>query len=322
MNVLNVIFCGKDVKNTGVCDCYFTPELLEGSILVPRDLVLTQDQLSDANISTTLTNLTKTTKTNRIFPTSPFVQITDNTEEPVEQTFGYGDSVPIRDGKINWIFQFIEGGITHSNALASFNNLIKKYAVIFRDGPQNTLIGTTKKDVNGQNGMAGIPLTKLRTYPWKAPTGSEVTAYRIQFGFNPVYINQLIAFRKVDLDVMVLSELKGLENVLLSHLAGDEGDTEITIGAVTDCGADMATDYSEELEQVTAWIWKDAAGAVKTITGVVFDEETGGWTLTTSDPSGAEDGDTIQMAAPTVLEAPPINVAGYESDILTLDLGS
>lgn len=321
-NILNKIFCGVDVKNTGVCDCYFDPKLIEGAILVPKNKVFTAEELSDENILATLQALVTAAKAIRIFPFGPFEAITDNTEEPTEQTFGYGNSVPVREGKYNWIFQFIQGGVTLSNNLRTFNYLNSKYSAIFIDASQNVMIGSKKKDVNGQNGLAGVPLTKLYTFPWKAPDGTNVTSYRIQFGFSPIYVNQLLAFRKIDPEILYLPDLVGLENVELEVLAAEDGADVITIGASTDCGADMADEFSTELEEVTAWIWKDAAGAVKTITDVTYNPELKGWDITTSDPDGAEDGDTITMAAPTVLAAPPISVAGYESDTVTLDLGS
>ena len=51
------------------------------------------------------------------------------------------------------------------------------------------------------------------------------------------------------------------------------------------------------------------------------DDAAKGWVIsyTTADVT---DGDTITLAAPTVLDASPINVSGYESDTVTVELGS
>src|SRR5678810_1267689 len=142
MEGLNKIFCGQDAKNTGICDCFLDPKLIIGAILVPKDKVFTAEELADANIQETMEALVEETAKNRILPIQGFVAITDNSEEPVEQTFGYGTIEPVRDGNYNWIFGFRKGGVNLSNSLRSYNGLTNKYAVIFIEN-QNHLLGTT-----------------------------------------------------------------------------------------------------------------------------------------------------------------------------------
>ena len=319
---LNKIFCGADVKNTGVCECYFDPKLIIGAILVPKNKVFTSDELLDAVIQDTLEDATKTTKNLRIFPTSRFEAITDSSESPVQQTFGYGTIKVVREGKYLWAFQFLNGGLNLSNALRTFNGLIGKYAVIFIES-QNTLIGTSRKDVNGEWGLAGIPLSDLYTSPWKPSDGSNVANFTIQFTFEPVYINEKIAFKRVSVEEYLLSELNGLEDVHLSILAeGDEGGTTITVGADSDCGSTNMFDlYDDEFEQITAWVLKDIDGNPITLVSSTKNNSLKGWDLVISGHAW-EDGDTITWAAPTVLEEPPISVEGYEADTITLDFGS
>src|SRR5688572_7907170 len=121
MEGINKIFCGSDVKNTGRCECYFDPKLITGAIHVPRNRVFTEEELSDLMIQATLESAKLAAKASRIFPIQPFEQVTDGTEAPVKQTFGYGGSRNIREGKVVWLFQFIEGGLSLSNAARSFN---------------------------------------------------------------------------------------------------------------------------------------------------------------------------------------------------------
>lgn len=322
MEGLNKIFCGADVKNTGICECYFDPKLITGAILVPKGKVFTSDELLDANIQETLEAATKTVKNARIFPFGPFEAITNNTEAPVQQTFGYGTIKVVREGKYLLAFQFINGGLNLSNALRTFNGLIGKYAVIFIES-QNTLIGTSRKDVNGEWGLAGVPLSDLYTSPWAPSDGSNVTNYTIQFTFEPVYINEKIAFKRVSVDEYLLSELHGLEDVHLEILeGGDEGGTEVTVGAYSDCGSvDMFDLYEDEFEELTAWLIKDIDGNPKTISSITANTALKGWDIVISGGT-FEDGDTITWAASTVLEEPPINVEGYEADTITLDFGS
>lgn len=321
MEGLNKIFCGSDVKNTGICECFFDPALITGAIFVPLKKVFTEAELADALIQTTLETAGMAVKTDRIFPFGPFEAITDNTEDPTRQTFGYGTVKTVREGKYNWQFQYINGGLNLSNALRTYNGLTGKYGVIWIES-KNTLIGTSKKDANGNWGLAPVPMADIYARPWRPSDGTNVTNYTIEFSFDPVYINEKIAFKKVSIDSYLLSEFKGLEDIVLTLVDADEGGTTIEVSAATDCGSTDVFDlYSAELAQAVAWLLKDSAGAEQTISGVVANADTKTWTITRSEGVNA-DGDTLQLAAPSVLAAAPINVVGYESNILTLDFGS
>lgn len=319
---LNKIFCGADVKNTGICECYFDPKLITGAILVPKDKIYTSDELADLLIQSTLETDVRAAKNARIFPFQPFEQVTDGTEAPVKQTFGYGGSVNIREGKVVWLFQFINGGLNLSNALRTFNHLIGKYRVIFIES-QNTLIGTSRKNAAGVWGLAGVPMIDIYTKPWGISDGANVSNYAIEFTFDPVYVNEKIAFKRVSIDAYLLSELVGLEDIKLSLLAGDEGEALITVGAETDCGSTDVYDlYDDELATPDAWIVKDSAGVVKAIASVVKNDTLKGWDISLTGPAVFADGDTVTLVAPSILSVPPISVVGYEADILTLDFGS
>jgi hypothetical protein len=321
MEGLNKIFCGSDVKNTGICECFFDPKLITGAILVPKNKVFTSDELLDANIAATLAAAVSAAQASRIYPFQPFETITDNTEDPTRQTFGYGTVKTVREGKYNWALQFINGGLNLSNALRTFNGLIGKYAIIWLES-QNTMIGTSKKDANDEWGLAGVPLSDLYQRPWRPSDGSNVSNYTFEASFDPVYINEKIAFKKVSFDSYLLAELAGLEDVKLTLVAAAEGGTTIEVSAETDCGSTNFYDlFKTELAQSAAWRVKDSAGDPVTVSGVVANDGPKTWTLTVSGHTN-EDGDTIQLEEPAVLGANPINVVGYESDVLTLDFGS
>lgn len=321
MEGINKIFCGSDVKNTGICECFFDPALITGAIFVPLKKVFTNAELADLVIQSTLETAGRTVKADRIFPFGPFENITDNTEDPTRQTFGYGTVKTVREGKYNWLFQFINGGLNLSNALRTFNGLTGKYGLIFTES-KNTLIGTGKKDVNGNMGLAGVPLSDFYARPWRPSDGTNVTNYGVEISFDPVYINEKIAFKRVSIDSYLLSEFKGLEDIVLTLVAAVEGETTIEVSAATDCGSTDVYDlYKDELAQAVAWLLKTAAGDEQTISGVVANDASKTWTITRSEGVNA-DGDTLELAAPAVLAASPINVVGYESNKLTLDFGS
>lgn len=319
MEGINKIFCGSDVKNTGVCECFFDPKLITGAIFVPKGLVLPNSALTDADIATTMANLISAAKASRIFPFPSFVNITPNTEDPTRQTFGYGSIATVREGNYDWLLQFRQGGVNASNALRTFNGLTGKYAVIFIES-SNILIGTSKTDENGDAGLAGIPLEDIYTRPWSPSDGSNTATYATQFTFKPVYINENIAFKKVSTSSLLLSELTGLEDVVL-ELVGIEDDVA-AVRADTDCGStDIYDLYADELANPEAWVVKDADGEIKEIDSVQKNDGPKNWTieLATTD---FEDGDTIQLAAPSVLAQTPMSVNGYESNVLTVTLGS
>lgn len=318
MNTINAIECGTNVKNTGVCDCFLDPKLISGAILIPKARVLTQAEVNA--IQATLEGLVEAPKASRIFPIQNFVAVTDSSEEPTNQTFGYGSIEPVREGNYNLIFQYRQGGVNLSNALRSFNGLTAKYAVLFIEN-QNILIGTKKADINGADGIAGIPLEVLYNFPWKVNDGTNLASYRIQFGFRPEWVNENIAFAKVATTDYMLSELVGIEDITLTIVATDEALDTVDITATTDCGSTNLYDlFDDELAQATAWIVKDAAGNLITHT-VAKNTATEGWTITYTTAELTE-GDTIELAAPTVLAAAPINVSGYESNTVTVALGS
>lgn len=314
MAELNKIFCGSDVKNTGVCDCYLDPKLITGALLVPVGRVFTTAELADAQLAATFNTLISAPRATRGYPFNVFNGITDNQEDPTIFTSGYGEPEPVREGNYNWLFNFRKGGVNLSNALRSFNGLIGKYGVIFFDNT-NLMIGTTKKDADGNDGIAGIPLTTLYTYPWKVADGTNPAQYRTQFAFRPEYINENIAFVKVDTSVLMLAELTGLESIKLTSVEFD-GDTA-TITAETDCGSTDVYDlYADEFANEEAWVGVAADdGAALVPTAVAKNAGQKGWDLTF-----AEDVAAINLAAPTVLAASPVNVVGYEGE--ELEFGS
>lgn len=321
MATINAIQCGESIKNTGTCGCFFDPKNAVGFILIPRSKVLTQAEIDV--IQTTLEAGVLASKANRFFPVQNLVALTDNSEDPTFQTFGYGSTAPVREGNYNWVFQFLQGGVQLSNSLRTFNGTSKYVPLfIFRDAGKHFLVGTKKLDVNGNTGLAGVPQEGgyPYTYPWKANDGTNVAQYRVQFMFQPDYINNNIAFVEVSNSTYMLTELTGLEDVTLTQLEV-AGDT-VTVSAATTCGSDLYSDegFADELAQAAAWTLYDADGNEVDIESVVKNESEGGWTITAAEEILNDF--KLSLAAPAVLAASPINVNGYESAELEIDFGS
>lgn len=316
MAILNATQCSTNLKNTGICDCPFDPKLIVGEIKIPKTRVLTLAELND--IQATLEGLVEDVKANRIYPVQGFVAVVDGSEEPTFQTFGYGSQVPVREGKYNWTFQFYQGGVQKSNALRSFN--ASSYASIFFDS-ENTLIGTKKLDVNGEDGLAGVPQEGgyPYTYPWKVNDGTNTTSYRSQYVFQPTYVNENIAFFQVPKTTYLLTELAGLQDVTLKIVETDDPNDDLTIKAYGPCGEDLYDDFADELEETTAWLGsQDGVVIAHTVTK---DDAAKGWVIA-YDTLDLTAGDTWTLAAPTVLAAAPITMPGYESNTVTVAVGS
>lgn len=322
MEGLNKIICAANVKNTGICECFFDPKLIDGYILVPKDRVFTETELLDANIQATLEAAIAVSPAGRIYPVNGLVAITDNSEDDVIQTFGYGGQTDAREGDYNWFFQFLNGGLNLSNNLRSFNGLIGKYRVIFTISSQNIMFGTSRKDANGDNGLGGIPLVRLKPgNKWKPADGTNVAQYGSNFSFKAPYINEQIAYKSVSTESYILSELNGLEDIKLAIVEADSAADTVLVRADSDCGStDLYDLYDDELNQAVAWVVEKADGTAVTIT-VAKDDDAKAWLLSYT-TAEVEDGDTITLAAPAVLGAAPINVVGYEANTVIVSLGS
>lgn len=308
---INQIVCQATVKNTGICDCSFDPKNIVGFILVLKDKYFTETELADATIASTMSTAILAGKATRIYPVTGFVGFTDSSEDPVKQTFGFGAQETVREGKYIWTHDFRRGGVHLNNALRSFNGLHTKYNVMFIDA-SNVLIGTTKV-VSGAIAVAGIPLDEIYTKPWKANDGSNTTNYSVALTFDAVYINENIAFKKVETTALLLKELTGLLDVNLSQSA--VASTTVTVKLVTACGEDLYDLYADDIADVTAFtVANKTTGAAITVTGVTKNATLKAWVIALdSDDTDlpASSGKYIVTAAtPSGLNT--LGVSGYE----------
>lgn len=298
--------------NTGVGDCSLEISKIVGFFLVGKGFVLTAANLAtNAALQAALIAAAGADlKANRIFPVHDLLDITDNTSDPTEQTFGYGASVIVQEGNYNWSFPYLTGGICLSNALRNFigNNI----RVIFYDS-NGTLFGWKQGDT-----LVGIPLNQFYSNPWRPATGAAVMNLGVRFNFEPYFINEEIGFFKTD--GFSLRSIEGLQNVKLSQ-SGVQAKPVYKIKANAGCsGLDLYDEYSTELAAVPNWIAENAAtGANITITSVAVDANIKGWTVTLDSADAdypAIGSIKLRLAAPSVLKA--AGVPGFESLELTI----
>lgn len=311
MSVINQIQCQDSIKNTGVCDCYFDPKNFIGCIIAPLSTLF--GSLDFDTALATLNAKISAVKSDRIYPFFGWVGIADNSEDATRQTFGFGTQETVREGKYVLTAEFRKGGLNLNNALRSFNGKQSKYGVFFVDA-ENTLIGTTTP---GQGvGIKPIPLDDLYTYPFKVNDGSKVSQYRTMFTFDPVYVNENIAFVKLDPTVVLLKELEGLTDVTISKLSATS--TTVVVKLNTSCGEDLYDTYADELSDVDAFVLANAtSGGVITLTSVVKNDTLKAWTITiptASNPNypAAAGVYTVKLVNPSDLSL-NLGVTGFEN---------
>lgn len=308
--MLNNISCTTEGGNTGYGTCFLNPKNIVGGFIVPKDFELvTADLATSAATITKLEAGTLLAAASRVYPLPRFENLTDNTEEATLQTLGYGGLHKTREGRYNWTYQFVDGGLCLSNALRKFNG--KKVYVIFFDAEGLVVgqkVGTSIK---------GIPMTLFDAKPFKLNDGSNVAAYNVQFIFEALYINENIGFSSAE--VADLMDIQGLQNIALT--AGTRAANVLKVTAKYGCDGENVYDlYSTELAEVTAWAVTSPTGAVLTITSVAVDANISGWTITVdaADPDyGASDTFTVSMGAPSVLDG--LGVSGFESNSISIE---
>lgn len=303
MSILNQNNCQTPTANTGQGDCAFDLKAISGGFLVPRDFIIPAASLVDAD--TALAYLRAAAEADdyneRILPLPETFNFTDNSEDTVYQTGSTGVNIPVREGNIDWTFQFIAGGLCLLKELQKLNASNRKYMFI---DAQGALVGTRVGD-----DLAGIPLNFFKAEKWKANDSANVTQYMYRVNFHPSYVNESIGFIK--LNYADVASISGLLNIGLTQLAPRVA-AVMQIGATLSCGGqDLYEQYADELASVTAWGAK-IAGKVVTITSVVKNDNLSGWTVTldSTDPDYAATGNVVvSLAAPSVLDG--LGVSGY-----------
>lgn len=302
---VNQIICNVGGANTGIPDCAFTMKNVVKVFLVPSSFELTEAQLStpESALAALVTAASADLPSQRIYPTPEIVGVTNNSEDVVTQTLGYGVPVVVRDGKQNIQFQYLRGGNCVSNALRKFNN--GNWKVLFLDA-DGVLVGTKVGET-----IKGIPLDVFYARPFTMNDGTNVSAYTFQLTFSPAYINEAIGFIQLPLaDALAIDGLENINLKLASRAAA-----VLLVTALSGCSKENLYDqYSAELAEVTNWIVrKQSNGNQVTVTSVALDANTKSFAITqdTTDPYySATAALTLELAPPSILAAN--GITGYE----------
>jgi len=280
--------------NTGVPNCYFAPDKIVGAILIDKNQYIAAADID--GIIATLQALTLASTATRVYPIFRFEALTDNSEDVVIGTLGYGGKQVARDGKYDFTFQITKGGSCLQNRLRQFNTTTKKVLLV---DSNNTIIGTVDADGN----LWGLSLDFFYAYPVKMADGTNPAMYNVRFALSkPKELNENIGFVLTEVDVE--DSVKGLIDLTLtSGAAATLGVAIVKIKTSCD-NVDLYTEFSTLLADGALWsVKKD--GAVVAISGVTVNATYDGWNVAFT---GTGD-HVITLAAPSVLAA--ADVGGY-----------
>ena len=306
-NKVGQLKCSFNSKNSGYGSCIEEWKQIAGALIYDKPRTFTDDEIKE--LQETLANdAINDSKSLRMYPVHNFVDITDNSEAPVIESFGYGPKAIVRDGDYDWTFPFTDGANCVQQAMRTHNG--KRY-VLFYD-KDNKILGYNK---NGF--MATIPLQFFYAQPWKAATGTTSAKYLLQFVFLAKYINESRAFVKVDFDV---SEITGLQDIdiVLNSFNENTGVANVTLQ--TSCGAENLYDeFHAQLALTANFKAMDDDGnpiTVSTVAGVAGNKT---FNITLATGSFPDDGNiTLYGAAVSVTTGN--NVPGYEIGSVELEL--
>ena len=163
--------------------------------------------------------------------------------------------------------------------------------------------------------LAPVPMTLLYTFPWKPNDGTNATQYRVQFNFEPAYVNENIAFAQIDpVPEFMFSEIEGLEDLVLTQ--DGQTNTGVTVVVSTSCGGvNLYDEYASELADPDAWVaTNEATGAALVIDTVTAVGASKGFGIVLDTPPATGVKYSVSLATPAPLAA--LNIVGYESNKL------
>lgn len=309
--VINNPSCILTGANTGIGNCRISPKHIKGFVILPKSKILTDAECK--RMETTLKELfVLDSPTARAYPFIGFDNFNDASKDAAFESKGYGNEVPLDNGKYIWEFQHSMGIELHKS-LSAFN-YAKNYSVIFIDN--DGVYWGTKKLSSGVIGFAGIDLDYFYASPLKLATGAASTIYTVRFALTDTKsINADVAYVKSTYSNV--SELKGIQNLFIKQVS--VAANKVTVQIYTVDGINVYDTLGSAL-QATVDLWLiTKANATVTTTSVTLVPSSKSFDIVATGTGVHE----LKLAAPSVLAT--ASVGGdpgdyYESDTLTFTL--
>lgn len=311
MAVINDPGCTVVNSNTGLPDCPLNPDKIVGLILLDKDKVFAANEtLTVAAFITALQAATVAEGEARIYPIFRFDGMTDNSEDAIKTTSGYGAETFVRDGKYKLTFDMHIGGHQLQQKIRAYNKSKKKVLLVDDSG---VIYGT----LTSAGLLTGLSLDYFNAKPFKMNDGTNPATYSLEICLSkPAELNENIGYIKTDQDIEEV--VKGITDVNVTLVAAATTYVNVKVKTADD-SIDLYDVYSENMHEITAWIIKNALGAAITPSAHTAEAATKSIKLTATLTAGTY---TVQMAPAATLRAAPILMGvapagGFESNILT-----
>lgn len=311
MNILDDFTLSSPSAQTGVPHYDFHPEIIKGALLLPGGMVFDDSDLASvANFNTKIQAGLLAVGRDRIYPIWSFENGVNNTAKPVDNTFGYGGIVHIRDSNPDMTFEMWHGGHLLFQQLRKLNNDTSR-TVILIDQVGNYIL--TSGDLLTAQGFA---FNTMSFEGYKFKDGSKPDSWDVHMVLSSpqeFYDNLHVIPSGMNLQYL----LKGLIQVRLSIEAASVVASLKVIARTADGSTYMMDVYESELEDETLWLLtKDSDGSDVALTSVTHDDAIHGFTVVPTAPLTLDANYTLTWVGPAALAVagiggPPEN--GYEA---------
>lgn len=312
MGIKNNLVCATTGGgNTGTGSCVMDIGRIVAAISVPRGTEIPTTDLAAVKAFIEAARINND-PLQRFYPIPNLVPQADNSGDLSIQTYPDGTTVVTGEGNYDWTFDLLEGKNCLSSRLRKHNSQSEQILLV---NEYNQLLGQNGITVDTISGFDPTIMFALAPVPSQGL--DAVTAYRWRLSFTKTQLADNIAWVSFGSD-NYLRTVRGLQDVALNKIS--RVTVVMKVGANTACGSvNLYTTYETQLAVVGAWIVKNEAGALLTLTSVAADDNVQGWTLTldATDPdyvAGAPV--TVSLAGPTTLNG--LLVKGFESNTITV----
>lgn len=313
MNKRNQLVCYNEYGNTGRPFCEEDLGPIYGGIFAPKRRVFTRDEIAD--IEQTLNDgAIEDLASQRLFFVGPYDDLSPSGTDPVKETFNLSGRVRrVRRGTIGRDLTVATGGwwmnTAHMNAL---DGKPGQYSLleIYKSDSGFKIVGTTKDDANGRDGLGGFDLSDLTVGDYTAGNGQTGDKWIVSYQLaDESQWNKRHA--TVDIDFNPLESIQGLQTVEIENVTPLSAGTASHIRLVLSAGGVNLKDvYGAALAQTGVYDIIDVATGNPVVVSAVSAATDDYYDLTLT--SGTGKTVIVRGKAPSVLAALTTSVLGLE----------
>ena len=237
--------------------------------------------------------------------------LTDNSEEDIVHTSGYGDRKRGRFGDYIWVGTYWDGAMCLNKQIQMLKGMNVKLMLVDNE---NKLFGHfVDGDLYGYSG--GILPIKL-----KIADGTNTAVYSFEINLtDPQELNS--EFGCIPFTFNFGTQIKGLVGVSLEVIGSTE--TYVDVKATMSCGCtDLYDNFDDELADVAVWKILNSSGVAVTISGAAKQVATKAWRLEATLTAGTY---TVSGSTPVLWAAEGVGAApanGMETDVVSFTTSS